>query len=393
MLAWIIGGIICLLLLVGIEVLHKRNVNRGKQLQSVELNSRVEGLGYLDTIFVVLPMYRPHAEILNQLFEAAYCPQRIFVGILEHKLPNVTSSIDAYTRELHGKMTPSFIRNIRYREGRLDGVYGSSVARQEIVSHLYQDETFIFCTHAHSWFLKDWDKILIETLQDVHKEGGHAISQFPLEASVEDNMFVFQERTPTTFPVFEAFRGGVPAFKGRFVENYNPRPFRVAMASYRCFFTSADVFVRHLALHDPGIPYLESPEADFLLSLELWTQGYHVFCPRYSVLVHNALDGEHFYSFKDVKDEPLKKIKKAIMQQLLHCVPDKDEPLAYVKKLQNREKHPIGGFCDWLGVNVKKKQVAGRTVMGLMEDFDGANIIQKYSSMERFERFKKQYTY
>jgi len=396
MLSWLIGGIVCLFLLIGIEIISKRKGKAAIQVQSVALNRRAADVSRNDTIFVVLPMYRPQfaARVLTKIFDMAYCPQRVFVGILEHRLGGTETAIDAYTKELHSCMSPSFIRNIRYREGKMSHIYGASVARQEIMDNLYEDETFIFCIHEHSWLLRDWDKALIETLKVVHESGGHVLSQFPLELSMTDDELMFRnDHIPTTFPVFEKFRHGLPAFKGRFVDHYNPKPFQVAMASYRCLFTTAEVFKDRLNLAYPGIPYLTSIEADFLLSLELWTQGYQVFCPQQSVLIHHALPGEHFYSHQDVSNKKLKIIKKAIIRQLLHELPDPDEPLAYVKKLYLREKNQIRGFCDWLGVDVKKRHASGRVVMGLLPDYKDIDIIQKYGSMRQFEKFKNQFTY
>lgn len=391
MLIWLICAIVFISLIVLSEILNRRN--QTKQIRSAinNLNQRSANIPTDESIFVVMPVYRSAkiGPVLQRVFENAYCPNRVFIGIIEHRLPNTETAINEYLRTLRGSMSPSFIQNIRYRSGEIPDIYGASVARQEIIRHLYHGENFILCVHSHSWFLPNWDRILIKSLRVAHQLGAHVVSQKPLEISSEEDAVFLKNPLPTTFPVFDKFVRSVPVFKPRFVDHSHPNVFRVGIGSYRCLFASADVFITKLELHDPGIPFLSSNEADFLLSAELWIQGYQICCPMQSAIVHHSLKNEHFYSHKDVRNKNLKKLKRVIFNQVAQADQSADPTLAYVNKLIRRQRYHIRGFSEWLGLDMKNKQVSGRILMGLLPEFTNLEVVYRFGSVENFESIKQ----
>jgi hypothetical protein len=392
MIIYLIGCVIIIILLIFLEFKNKKQQTFRRQQTADVLNVRIQHVDKSNTIFVVLPMLNPAnaGKTLTRIFESAYCPQRVFVGILEHGTKYPTA-INQYVNELHGSSSPSFVRNVKHIQGDKNTEFGGSIARQEIMNTMYAGEKFIFCAHEHSWFLDNWDKILISSLETAHKLGGHAISQFPLETSSTDDTVLFKHALATTFPVCQQFHGHCPSFKGQFVINSTPGPFRVTAASYKCFFSTAEVFLHQLQLHTPGIPYLTGSESDFLLSMEMWRQGYHTFCPSQSVLIHTSYKHERSYVVDFIPK--IKKVKRAILEQIMFGQNSQDEPLAYVKKIQDRCHFSMSDFCEWIGVNLKEKHVSGQTTLGLFHGFQEKDILNRYGSLYTFKKYKNQFTY
>ena len=382
----IVMSILFLVVLVLFQVMEKHgdeNVSTVKKKEEVPVS-------WKDTILVVFPVYRHEkaAECLVRLFETAVKPKRIFVAILEHSVHTAgsVSTIEEYSRLIHGDASKkNYVSHIRSHRGHVSEIFGGSVARQEIISKLYNNECYLFFVHSHSWFLPGWDEILTVSMEKVG--AGHLVSCCPLE-SPDMRDLIYLSSSPSTFPVFDKFIDGTPSFKGRLFVNENIAPTRQGIASYKCLFGTAEVLFQQLAVHDPGIPFLYSHESDFILSTELWIQGFHVYCPVRSPIIHLQCD---FHSYHDVKSKNLLQFKDAVLKFFKTGEDCKKDDIAIIKKFQTRGMmaSPVE-FQKWLGVNLKKQQIAGRLVLGLLREYTDTELNNKYGSVFKFQQIKNQ---
>jgi len=389
---WIVViSILFLVVLAFLHVMEKRNV-----LDVVEVikekKEKVE-VHWKDSILVVFPVYRHEkaAECLVRLFDSAIKPKRVFVAILEHSVHTAgsVSTIEEYSRLIHGDASKkSYISHIRSHHGNITEVFGGSVARQEIISKFYNDECYLLFVHSHSWFLQGWDNILTDSLKQVDKGlGNHVLSSYPFECEDIGNL-LYLKTLPATFPVFDKFIDGTPSFKGRLFVNGLVPPTRQGIASYKCLFGTAEVLFKQLAVHDPGVPFIKSYESDFILSTELWTQGFHVYCPSQSPIVHLQTD---FHSYRDIKSKSLLKFKELVLHFFKTGEEKEHESITIIEKFKARGMSSPLEFHKWLGFNVKEQQIAGRLLLGLLANYTDSELINKYGSVFKFQQLKNQF--
>jgi hypothetical protein len=379
-------GILGLLFLIGIEIINKKKYRSVHANMSDVLNKRALSIPKDETIFIVLPMYRPNepVKLLDTVFRNAFCPQRISVGILEHNVIGTPQVADVYYNAQQAGNVLPFSHNIRYHLEPPDTIYGASVARQIIVDKFYQGEMYVLFLTQNCILASNWDKLLVDSLHRAHALGGHVISQFPCEAPVSHDL-------PTTFPVFHRFeKQNIPIFKGRFITSNSRQPFRSSMASFKCLFGTADVLLKKLSVHTPGLPFIKHAAANLLLSAELWTRGYHIFTPSYSVLVDTGTN--IFKSRKDVKNKKLKLFTRDVVNAVLTGTSPKSVPL-YIEKLTKNQQRTVPQFLAWIGVQPADRHISGQTVLGLLPEYTQLEIVHKFGSMQNFNRFKEQFTY
>lgn len=339
-----------------------------------------------DSIFVVFPVYRNVEShlLLNRMFEAAQDPSRVHVGLLEYNPSSPTTEL--YTRLLkRGNYLPS-IKSRRVTDSRF--IFGGSMARQVIVDEFYNGEKFVLFVHGHSWFLDGWDNILIDSLLKLPSPRA-VLSLFPLDAGVH------LSRAPSTFPVFSGFShdNSVPIFSGQSYTNRVVPPYRCGVASYKCLFGPATVLLRDLKLHDPGIPYLRSHEADYILSVQLWSFGYEIYNPSESPLLHVA---PQHHSYDDVSAKSLNKIRTLIVKYFTLCssVTTKyNHDLLFIDNFNTR-RHGLNSPADfqkWFGVDTVSRNVAGRLYAGLLEQYTDAELVHKFGSLSTFNMLKAEF--
>jgi len=326
----------------------------------------------MDTILVVLPCYEQASSYLKQLFAAARVPSNVFVACVAH------------TRL--SPMNLEFQSHVRVSQSTN---FGGSVDRQIAIRECYQGERYVLFCHEHSWFLPSWDTMLIKSLAKVHRNGGHVVSCFPYEHR-RSNGDMPTQSLPSTFPVFDRFHHSTPQFRGRFYPQPTTPPIRQGVASFQCLFASADVLIHGLDIHNPSIPWMRSHEADFILSIELWSNGYDVYSPTQSPLVRLHPDERMIPG--DASTDCLT-FKHLILQYFLfekQADMTDDQRVLFEHKISKCDKPPTR-FHDWLGVNIPQQQLAGRLFLGLLREYTPHEIDVKYTTVFNFEQLKSYY--
>lgn len=335
-----------------------------------------------DTIFVVLPLYRPTDPIgtLLSIFQNADAPQCIRVGVLEHNHAAALAAVDLYYAEQQKDRLPPFAHQIKHKKSDT-AYYGAAAAREWIVDHQYGGERYLLFLTQSTRLLPHWDRILIGSLAIAHSQGGHIVSQFPCTSQHDCTI-------PSTFPVLQTFNSNhTPVFKGRLVTGDYRQPLKTAMVSWRCLFGSAVVLRQQLALHSNGLPFLPSAEADLLASYEIWTQGYQAFTPADSAAVM-MLDGAQ-HSWADTQLAPVVQFTETTIRSLLAGKQPADS--LYFKKLAKRQQHQLKDFLRWLRIKPAQQQASGLTRLGLLPGHTELEIVRKYGSVQRFQAVKEKF--
>lgn len=336
-----------------------------------------------ETIFVVLPLYRPTDALgtLKSIFQNAAAPQSVRVGILEHNHSKRLTAADLYYAAQQKNQAPPFAHRIKYKKTD-SAYYGAAVAREWILDNLYGGERYLLFVTQRTLLLPHWDRILLTSLTAAHAMGGHVVSQFPCLAAATGSL-------PSTFPVMHAFSDkNTPMFKGRLIIGEYRQPLASAMASWRCLFGSASVLRQGFCA--AGLPFLPNAEADLLLSYELWARGYLAFTPSESAAVSASASAYH--SYLDTQLAPVVQFTDSIIRALL--AGKKPAASTYSEKLASRQlRHTVLDFLHWLRIKPSKRYVAGQTVLGLLPDHTEEEIIRKYGSLQRFQEVKERFTF
>lgn len=145
---------------------HKRNLKLKQQIEKNEILISLD-----NTIFVcVITMGEKMAyEILVDIFEKAFLPTRIFVGIVQH-LPisnsnNYEDILQAYKIYCKQENLLDFSKNIRIITQPLPMAKGPYAARKLCIKKLYKNEKFFLHTSIHNLFVKNWEILAINYLK------------------------------------------------------------------------------------------------------------------------------------------------------------------------------------------------------------------------------------
>lgn len=230
-----------------------------KQTQQKKLNKNFLETSELDErqILVLLPVYRAKAEALQTLQSLdrnAHFPRRVVVAILT----------------CHCDLTPRTQRITVRCRSQTTAALGPHLARVELMQRLWYGEEFLLSTKAGVQFLPGWDSLLLDSLDAAHDAGAHAVTQFPARVAE------LWSGAPPTFPL----QVQPKRFRPRFMLTPRPRPWTSLAASYSCLFLPAAVKL----WDNPGIPFLEGPEADWVLSTELYLRGIRTMTTRESIV-------------------------------------------------------------------------------------------------------------
>lgn len=368
-----------------------------------------------ETVFVVLPSYRDSFNLyltVRSLFKNAKHPNRVHVGIHEHIMATKTTHFkDICHLNVHKDPDNHHIRmrNVHHEWFACESASGAMATRAAILRQFYQQQKYLLFIHAHTDMVPNWDRVLILSLNQAHAVGGHAVSQLPIHIPAHHTLAENSLCLPTTFPVFASFAKltsctAFPMFRMRRVKKHPKKPFQTALASYKCFFTTAQVFKAHLEMDaaDGFLPFLQSCEADILLSLELYTRGLHVYTPRISVATHRGFHGDHHSYYEDRHNKPEKRLKRFILTHLLSGISkleeEEDEKEAeeivtqpkYVEHFFEKSKLPVKAFLDWVGVDVETSVASIHARMGLLnKEPDVTELCVKFGSEANYVREKQ----
>lgn len=234
----------------------------------------------METIFVSICSYRDKIckKTVENLFENAEYPDRIFVGICEQNKKGMKEEECIKDNERQQEQ----IRIIKMDH---EDAKGPTYARF-LCSLLYKGEDFFLQIDSHTLFVKHWDTLCISMLKDIERKDGVkkvVLSYYP---DMYENYEEFPDNEYVTrITQCEMNNHGIIMFKGA---NYIKTE-KNEHASKNYFIGANFVFARGAFLKDvpfdPFLPYLFMGE-EILLSVRSYTSGYDIYSPNKNLVYH-----------------------------------------------------------------------------------------------------------
>lgn len=237
------------------------------------------------TIFVSVAAFRDPecVDLVGEVFAAAANPRRIILGVIEQSEPGDPICI---TKPFYDCRSEKFcpIDNIRRR--RVVSRKGKGPTYGRYVSYLmYRGEQYYMMIDSHTGFVQHWDRRVILQLQRA-RSPRPVLSQYP-HGWNKRTTFLRSER--------EAQINTAVMCNGRYLEHgfirlvgmiivrrTEPYPAPYAAAG----FMFADARLVHQVPFDPLLDFIFDGE-EILYSTRMWTHGYDIFAPDYSVTFHH----------------------------------------------------------------------------------------------------------
>lgn len=306
------------------------------------------------TIFVGIASYRDKVctRTVQNLYERAKYPQRVFVGICQQNVAEYDS--DCFK---DSQINPKYANNVRIIRLNAKDAKGPTHARY-LCTTLFDGEDFFFQIDSHTLFVKDWDQKLVEQwskIKELNLSKKPIISHYPKEYSDYKES---GEQDGTTTMMCKAFFNDQQqiSFEGANVMPNPSVPRRHAFIAGGMFFVEKK-FLEEVP-YDPELPYLFVTE-EINMSARAYTHGYDVFNPMEDICFHAyTRESEPKYwnevpKFDDT--DAVNKVKWLLGLESSENVPD------YLKHNACRfglgKERPIEDFWKYIGADFEKLQV------------------------------------
>jgi len=266
------------------------------------------------SIFVSISSYRDPelCFTLQDLYDKAFNPKRIFVGVVEQNDVHDSSTCHAINAKNDPKI--EYGKNIQiitlnYRMAR-----GPTHARS-ICEGLLQDQDYYMMCDSHMRFEPGWDVELLDMLFKTKRPMKTVITMYPEGYERYENK---QGKIHNRILVRKGFRyEQLKNFNGEGIVEFEsvtsllpiPKTPQYVPIFAACFMFSHSDFVRQVPFH-PDTPYLFFGEEMFM-GVRALSHGFDLVGPRFSVIYHLwKRDYRKTFWDHDISDERDKSIKK-----------------------------------------------------------------------------------
>ena len=237
-------------------------------------------IGSTETIFVVLAAYdwNEALDTIVNIFNQSFIPLRINIGVVANVVDVSQEQAEQDVLNLR------FGCNVRVHVPEEHLTLGVQPARRLCYEKCFRGEKFSFFMHAHSRMCEFWDVEAIKSLQSAYSQGGHLVSQIPMDTqTTTTTTVVIPEHS--TFCVLHpglTLKWHMPVFRPRlFVQSLVQ--FRMPVISTKCVFAESSILQRAIK---HVVPFASGEEDDLLISHLLFKEGVKAFNPLCSLLVH-----------------------------------------------------------------------------------------------------------
>jgi hypothetical protein len=219
-----------------------------------------------DTIFVAIASYRdPECpQTVRDLFEKAYDPGRIFVGICWQALSGDDDSLQVSVR-------PDQIRRIRCDARHSRGACWAKGQAQK----LWRREQYLLNIDSHMRLTQGWDRAMIEALRGC-AASKPILSTYPAAYEPPERL---SAGTPHLVAKEFDAESGLLLLHG--IHRDMDAPKRGAFVSGNFSFCSA-LFIREV----PYDPFVYFYGEEISMSVRAWSRGWDVFTPHHNLIYH-----------------------------------------------------------------------------------------------------------
>lgn len=248
------------------------------------------------SIFVLVASYRDPLcqQTLQNVFERANNPSRIFVGVVDQSIGdnNVSPCVpfEWQYAPCDNDHVVCYRDHIRVLEQQHDKAEGP-VHTRYMASKLYWNETFILIVDSHTQFLEQWDNVLINqymTLPTYPSVLSHYLPPWePSETPPNDIPKAMRASSfkPKTRVIIHCFNNehGICLPSYILTKTIGGEPLLSPHVTGGFLFSTADLLLD--VPFDPHLPFLFFGEEP-LHSARLWTSGWDIYVPYRPVCFH-----------------------------------------------------------------------------------------------------------
>jgi [Skp1-protein]-hydroxyproline N-acetylglucosaminyltransferase len=350
-----------------------------------------------NTIFVSIASYRDEecAKTIFDLFEKAYCPFRITVGVCEQNYPTDDDVLESY-RKLAQSGISDFSDRIRIIRLSADEAKGPMYARHLIETQLFRGESFYLVTDSHMMFTPHWDKKLIDEWNMCLQW-----SEKPILTTYPDDFKSHHRTWPPSG--YDNRNGSYLRFKKfndstGLVEIEGPQFLRRPTAPVKGLFWAGGLSFGASSIinevpFDPFCPYAFLGE-EISMAARLWTHGYDFYHPTTMIMYHmwERTNRPTFWQqFDHAKDkihrERRKQEKESYtrLQKLLGIVSGSTVVAPYGLG----SHRPLNEYEKLIGINMATKQITSLAgIIGVPDKSPASDILCRFGTWKNFEQAK-----
>lgn len=365
-----------------------------RKSQRSTIDSQCQQLNPEETIFVSIASYRDKecAETIFDLFEKAYCPFRITVGVCQQNEWSDEDCIAAY-KNLAQNGIGDFSDRIRIIRISADEAKGPMYARHLIEKNLYRGERFYLITDSHMMFTPNWDKRVIEEWNQCRMQ-----STKPILTMYPDDFKPHHRLLPMAG--YETKNGSYLRFKkfnekSRLIEIEGPSFIRKpqhpvpSMFWAGCFSFGPGSMISEVPF-DPFCDYVFFGE-EILMAARLWTSGYDFYHPTtmfcYHMWERNRPTFWQQFSDKQNEKHRERQRKEEEGNQRVRNILDVDSNATSVLPPYGLGKmRTLQEYEEMIGIQMKTKQFTSLSgIMGVMSNAPAQEILCKFGTWKNFE--------
>lgn len=307
-----------------------------------------------NTIFVSVASYRDEVcnSTLKSLFSMADDPSRVYVGICQQNKADEDSECN---KSFENSPNVRMLRIPHYE------AKGPTYARY-LCSTLWDGEEYFMQVDSHSQFIKGWDTLCINMVEDIKSKG---LSQKPVLSHYPKAIEAYTDETEenkTMVPrICKSFfnNRGMLSFMGAHDIDTQGEFYKTPYVSGGMVFCDAS-FLKELPF-DPNLPYLFVGE-EILHSVRFYTNGWDVFTPNRNIVFHEYTREN---KPKIWTDNPTYSDEAAFnkVKQYLHMM-ESDVSQMPPEVSVNLDKYGLGktrtleSFWHFAGIDIQKKTVS-----------------------------------
>lgn len=228
-----------------------------------------------NNIFVSIPNFRDPLCIstIKSLYEHSRNPDRIYCGIF-NQINNKNTYEQCYIEDFQ------YNTNIRSLTINYTEAKGPLWARIQIIKNLFQGEKYFLMIDAHTYFKKDWDLVLINSIETLKSKGisKPILSGYPSDINNKNEKGSYLLCDVVQGEDYPEVLKAVTKPDGNFYQSY--------FISANCMFTYGLFFKEiNLDIIGKNLEYIFSGE-ELLFSLLAYLYSWDIFSIPFSVIFH-----------------------------------------------------------------------------------------------------------
>jgi hypothetical protein len=371
--------------------------NSARQFRRKTVDKQCQNVPYDETIFISIPSYRDNqcAETILDLFEKAYCPFRITVGVCQQNAP-VDEDVITHYRTLSQSALNDFSDRIRIIRIDSEEAKGPMYARHLIEKNLYRGEKYYMNIDSHMLFTPNWDKRLIEEWQVCAQWSAKPVlTMYPEDFKAHNRLLPMPnyETTVGSYLRFKKFneKTGIIEIEGpSFVRKPSAPVLSLFWAA--CFSFGPGSMVTEVPF-DPFCDYVFFGE-EISMAARLWTSGYDLYNPTTMYCYHmwernRPTYWQQFDDSSKKKHQERQQLEKLGYDRIKEVLNMSPEPVTVLPPHGMGSVRSFEAYENYIGIRMKSQKFTTLSgIMGLMDGASAQEILCKFGTWKNFENAK-----